>query len=94
MIPVLKKYDLIKIVVLAYLSFFGSVHNKWSNNPIDILRRKMRVVPICAELVVHGKVVEKALSWWDGTLRDSRRSVHPVSAILENAMPVQGCSIG
>jgi hypothetical protein len=52
------------------------------------------MIPKRAELVFYGEVVEEALSRWDSTLRDPGHSIHPVGAILKQAMPVDCGGVG
>jgi hypothetical protein len=54
----------------------------------------LRVIPVRAELVWDTEVVQEAPACWDWALGDPRRSVHPIGAILEHAMPVHGGGIG
>lgn len=88
MVPILEEHDLIEIIHLLHLDLLGCVYYQRSHDAISGLDLGVSVVPIRAELIWDGKIVEKALARWDGTLGDASCAVHPVGAILKHAMPV------
>ena len=93
MVPVLEDHDLVEIVHLLHLDFLGRVYYQRSHDTVGELDLVVRMVPIRAELILDGKVVQKALAGGNGTLRDAGCPVHPVGAILEHAMPVHSGGI-
>jgi hypothetical protein len=66
----------------------GKFTNKWTAETIAVLRRQMRVVPIRASLIRNLEVVQEGVTGGDRTLSDERRSVGPVSVLLEKTVPV------
>ena len=48
----------------------------------------MGMIPECAGLLLHGKVVQKRILGSYGTLRNERRPIRWVRAFLKNPMPV------
>jgi hypothetical protein len=54
------------------------------------MRRSDLLPPVGTILSVDGKLVREARSSRDGTLSDTSRSVHPGSALLVDAVPVNG----
>ena len=55
---------------------------------IAVLGRQVAVVPESTSLVGGGEVVEEGVARRNGTLVDERRTVGPVGALLEEAVPV------
>jgi hypothetical protein len=56
------------------------------------IRHSDLLPPVCTVLSVDSKLVREARSSRDGTLRNTSRSVHPRSAVLVEAVPVDGCT--
>lgn len=48
----------------------------------------MGMIPVRAGLLLHGKVVQKRILRSYRALRNERRPIRPVRAILKNTMPV------
>lgn len=89
-LPFTNKHDLIKVIQLLRLHFLGSMDNQWTDYAVHILSGVVGVVPICAELVLDGEVVQKARAGRNWTLSDTRGPIHPIRTILEHTMPVDG----
>lgn len=59
-----------------------------SVQPVGILYRRVCMIPECSSLVINAELVSKALQRRDGTLGNSRDSIHPCCVVLIDAVPV------
>lgn len=64
------------------------VDNDWATKPITILKIVMGVIPKCARLAVHIKLVEERISRHNRTLRHESSTIESVRMVLEQTMPV------
>ena len=64
------------------------IQNKRPSEAVTVLKLVMRVVPVCPCLSRDAEVIFKRLPGNDWALSDECRSIGPISAALEQTMPV------